>query len=566
VAFLLQDHYSDCAVRNEPYAGAPWAEDLLSFSFTRQRYGRKMWKQGFGLSVLKEKAVSRTLLLSWLLGGALAFSAPAAVAQFGGMSQKTELVSRFDRNADGWLNAEERAAARAALQLGEYRRGLSWEQGGEEGVKVPSGIRLSPKQVRAYTQEPLFDPATLRTIFITFQERDWEHELADFYRTDVDVPATVVVDGKTYHDVGVHFRGNTSFKMISAGYKRSMDLGFDFLDKKQRLLGVRKLELMNSAADPTFLRQALYMHIMREYIPAPRVNYVRVVINGENWGVYVNQEHLTQEFAQAAGGDANGARWKVPGSPRARGGLAYLGDDPASYRRLYEIKSKDTPEAWDKLIRVCRVLNTTPPERLEKALDPLLDVDGVLRFLAVEKALINNDGYWVRASDYSLYIDAKGRLHVTPHDANETLRPTEGSMFGRFGGDGDEGAEPNSVTLGPFAGARDPNKALLYRLLAVPALRQRYMGYLREIADRWLDWNRLGPLAQKYQSVIAADVKMDTRKLFSTEAFTRAVTEDHAVSLEGGPVAPPDLGLKSFAEQRRAYLLAYTTRPPGTGP
>ena len=36
-------------------------------------------------------------------------------------------------------------------------------------------------------------------------------------------------------------------------------------------------------------------------------------------------------------------------------------------------------------------------------------------------ALVNSDGYWTRASDYSIYQDEKGRFHVIPHDMNEGL-------------------------------------------------------------------------------------------------------------------------------------------------
>ena len=43
------------------------------------------------------------------------------------------------------------------------------------------------------------------------------------------------------------------------------------------------------------------------------------------------------------------------------------------------------------------MLNETPPDRLEAALAPILDVDGALRFLALEIALVNGDGYWMRA-------------------------------------------------------------------------------------------------------------------------------------------------------------------------
>jgi hypothetical protein len=88
--------------------------------------------------------------------------------------------------------------------------------------------------------------------------------------------------------------------------------------------------------------------------------------------------------------------------------------------------------------------------------------------------------------------------------------------------------------------------------LAVPALRARYLGYVRDIATHWLDWNNLGPLAEQYQALIAADIKADTRKLTSTEAFTKGLTEN--VRDSGGPEA---IGLKKFADQRRAYLLKY---------
>jgi hypothetical protein len=66
------------------------------------------------------------------------------------------------------------------------------------------------------------------------------------------------------------------------------------------------------------------------------------------------------------------------------------------------------------------------------------------------------------------------------------------------------------VELDPLVAANDPTKPLLSKLLAVPALQTRYLGYVRDIADKWLDWEKLGPLARQYQSLIAEDVKTDT--------------------------------------------------------
>jgi len=315
----------------------------------------------------------------------------------------------------------------------------------------------------------------------------------------------------------------------------------------QRLLGYRTINLLNSNADPTFMRTALYHYIARQYIAAPKANWARVVLNGENWGIYVNTQHINSDLTRDFFQTTKGARWKVSGSPNGRGGLAYLGDDPSSYKRFYEIKSKDTKEAWADLIHLCRVLNQTPPAQLEKTLAPLLDIDGALKFLALDKASINNDGFWTRASDYSIYEDPSGKFHVIPWDANETFREPE--QMGFRGGDVSDDA-----TLGIFVGADDPNKALLQRLLAVPALRTKYVGYIKDIAANWYDWKKVGPLIGQWQALIADDIKKDTRKIFSTEAFSQGATVD-GFEPGRGPTAPPYYSLKGFFEQRRAFLL-----------
>ena len=222
---------------------------------------------------------------------------------------------------------------------------------------------------------------------------------------------------------------------------------------------------------------------------------MRVVINGENWGVYANSEQFNADFVQEHFGSRRGARWKVPGSPWGRGGMEYLGDDVASYRSIYDIKSSDNAAAWRDLIAFFKVLNTTPLDGLEKALEPVLDVDGALRFLALEVALVNTDGYWTRASDYNIYQDPRGRFHVLPHDVNEAFEE-ENFGGGRGRGVPPAGGPPRggpppppgvpalppglppfpatfgtaTVELDPLVGLDDATKPLRSRLLAVPAL------------------------------------------------------------------------------------------------
>lgn len=95
----------------------------------------------------------------------------------------------------------------------------------------------------------------------------------------------------------------------------------------------------------------------------------------------------------------------------------------------------------------------------------------------------------------------------------------------------------------------------------MPALRARYLGYVRDIAENWLVWSKLGPLAQQYQALIAADVKADTHKLYPLEAFTKGATED--VEAEGFRGPRRNQSLKSFVEQRRVFLLNHATLKKG---
>ena len=97
---------------------------------------------------------------------------------------------------------------------------------------------------------PVYDPTTIRTVFLQFEAGDWEQELAAFNNTDVDVPAVATVDGKIYKDVGVHFRGMSSYFMVPEGRKRSLNLSFDFADGKQEFGGYKTLNLLNAAGDP----------------------------------------------------------------------------------------------------------------------------------------------------------------------------------------------------------------------------------------------------------------------------------------------------------------------------
>jgi len=364
----------------------------------------------------------------------------------GGMMQaETKLVKQFDKDGDKRLNREERKAARGFMAKQPANRGPGGPGGRRGGFGPPGqsrtpaqpGPKLSPADVKSFPDAAVYDLQTFRTFFLEFENSDWEKELADFKNTDVEVPAKLIVDGKVYPDVGVHFHGMSSYMMVGEGQKRSLVLSLDYVHPDQQIGGYRKLNLLNSHEDPSFLHTVLSLQIARDYMPAPKANFARVAINGESWGVYVNQQHFNKDFVKEWFDTTKGARWKVRGNPGGRGGFDYLGEDVAPYKQIYELKTKDDPQAWMDFIKLCKVLKETPAEQLESALAPLLDIDRALKFLAWDNALANGDGFWTRASDYGLYQDEQRRFHFIPYDANETF--SSGGGPGGPGGPGGRG-------------------------------------------------------------------------------------------------------------------------------
>ncbi len=252
--------------------------------------------------------------------------------------------------------------------------GRGFGPGGRQRVEATPGIKVDLADVKPIDGE-LYDASSLRTIFLTFEQDDWEKELELFHDTDVDVPAKMTVDGKEYPGVGIRFRGMSSYRMVPSGSKRSLNLAVDLVDSEQRLHGYKTLNLLNAHEDESMMGSALYSHIARQYIPAPKANLVRVVINGENWGVYNNVQQFNKEFMQENFSSTKGARWKVSGSPMGGGGMAYLGDDPKLYESRYEMKSGKAKD-WEAFIELCKVLNETPTDKLESELRKRMDVDG----------------------------------------------------------------------------------------------------------------------------------------------------------------------------------------------
>ncbi len=459
-----------------------------------------------------------------------------------------KLVERFDRDKDGKLTGNERKAVLETRHDRKFSRMTPANAQGDIQSDVEASLAATP------TGSPsLYAADTLRTLYLRFHDEDWYEQLNAFYRTDVEVPADLVVDGKIYPEVGVHFRGSSSYFTVESE-KKSFNIAIDYGNDGQRLYGYKTLNLLNGHVDASFLREVIYNHIARHYIPAMKTNLVKLVINGENWGVYINLQQYNKDFLAEWFDTKAGIRWKVgPG----RGTLVYLGDDAEAYREAYQLKTKGVEDVWTDFIALCKLLDeSTSNAELEAKLPVLFNIDRALWQLAVSNVFMDDDGYIHKGGDYALYQDVKGMFHLIPHDNNESFR------FARGGGRGRMGWSWGDVTGGmasPITHAGNPERPVINRLLSHPQWRARYLAHVRTVIDEWLSWDVIEPVIERYQTLIDAEVQQDDKKLYNYQDFVASTADESFGSgmseNRGGGGAS---SLKSFITQRQTYLLNHS--------
>ena len=278
----------------------------------------------------------------------------------------------------------------------------------------------------------------------------------------------------------------------------------------------------------------LYLQAAREYLPAAQANFVRVVINGEHWGIYSNVEQVNKNFLQEWFKTEDGTRWKVPGSPGGRGGLEYWGDDVARIQAHVRDQEQGRPEGVGTRSSTSRRCSTRRrPTKLEAALAPILDID---RRAPVPRARqhARQQRRLLGAGERLQHLPGSrpGKFHILPHDTNETFGPG-GRGPGGPGGSGGPGGPAAPVglaeagpadlvdsarrlgcrrwarrvgpgsggpvvrrpwrsrgfmmggdaTLDLLIGLDDASKPLRSKLLAVPALRAKYLAYTQGHRD-----------------------------------------------------------------------------------
>jgi spore coat protein H len=97
-------------------------------------------------------------------------------------------------------------------------------------------------------------------------------------------------------EIGAHLKGrNESFQQLSA--KPSLFIKFDKFNPKLRFHGLKKIQLSNSAQDPSYFCEIICDDLFRAAgVPAKRGCHARVQLNGRDLGLYVLNEGFDKTF------------------------------------------------------------------------------------------------------------------------------------------------------------------------------------------------------------------------------------------------------------------------------
>jgi len=385
---------------------------------------------------------------------------------------------------------------------------------------------------------------------LDISEESWEAIQADPLAEEFHMGA-FVFDGVRVDDVGIRTKGNSSLNFTrQAGSNRfSFKVDFNRYVEGLKFCGLGKLVLNNGFKDPTLLREYLAYRLAREFgMSASRTAFVDLSIAGHHMGLYTMVEPVDDDFFLIGNFDDDQGDLYKPGFPDAT--LPYKGDSFSDYQGI-AVENNENSTDHSALMNLIDVINHGP----EEAYEEVLDVEGVLRYLAFNTVLVNEDSYTGSGHNYYVY-EQDDRFTLIPWDLNEAF----GNYSCGCGRDGIITFLVDEPTCGPPA-----SKPIVEALLNVPERRQRYHELLQELLDDLFTHEEIGVWALDAADMIRPFVEADPTMMYSFSQFEQGLVEDVLnQDMPGGQVA---IGLAAFIEERRASIAAQLadTQPSTNG-
>ncbi len=403
----------------------------------------------------------------------------------------------------------------------------------------------------AVVAQSLYDPSKIQEIKIYFAYKDWDQKLDSLRAADSDarlIAERVVLNGVSYDSVGIRYKGNSTYN--ASRVKNPFNIKLDYIHSNQKVEAYNTLKLSNGFMDPSFLREVLGYQIARQYLPAPKANFINVYVNDVLIGLYTNVEDVDNVFLSNHFYSSDGPFFQCdrtdkqvsipsscpPGMPGSA--LKWVSMDSACYYNNYE---KESDQGWQPLIQMMQTLSQNLA-----TVESLLDVDRALWMLAINNFYVNLDSYTGSGHNYLVYANSIGRFNTIPWDFNE--------CFGAFvnAGTGPGLNVLQMQQLDPLLHISNSERPLISKLFSIPKFKKRYLAHLYTILEESKASNGYESEAVKLKNLITSSVTNDKNKFFSEAGFNTNLYSDFTNG--SGGMAKTYPGLISLSNARVNFL------------
>jgi hypothetical protein len=361
-------------------------------------------------------------------------------------------------------------------------------------------------------------PTALHVLRLTLTKADWEvmqpsrpNLITSLFATprpanaerDHDSPfgyryhfvhASLEADGRAYPDVGLRFKGNSSY-LTGRDVKKPFKLDVNHYAAEQTLGGHASVNLNNEAMDGTLLREAMSYQFFRDAgVPASRTAFALVYVNVPDVhddklaGLYTLVEEIDRPFLRAHFGSAKGLLLK----PEGCFNLPDLGEKFERYEAIYHPKSPGSPETKQRLIEFVKLIHHADDATFARRIEECLDVDAFLRFVAANAMLGNMDSFLSTGHNFYLYIHPTTlKAHFIPWDLNLS--------FGTFDWVGTLPEQADLNLRQPYV----PQNRLTQRVLSVDRFARAYRAECERMARECLAPHRFAENLAMMREVVA---------------------------------------------------------------
>ena len=159
----------------------------------------------------------------------------------------------------------------------------------------------------------VFNKDSITEINITIDEDNWNNLLENASAEEY-TNADVTVNGKTYYNVGIRAKGNSSLSQVASDDttdRYSFKIKFDKYIDGQTLDGLSKIALNNVISDATYMKEYLSYDLLSKIgVKTPAFAFTNITVNGEAWGLYFGVEVIEEEFLERYYGSSTGNLYK----------------------------------------------------------------------------------------------------------------------------------------------------------------------------------------------------------------------------------------------------------------